>query len=94
MILNLSQPYGVSVNDSISKSHFDGWCFTLKFPSIYDIIQDILETEDPVIFKINVARAFRNLRVDPADAIKFGMAVLTSILVSRSAGHMAARHSR
>ena len=73
VILNLSYPYGASVNDSISKSHFDGRRFTLKFPMIDDIVQDILDTEDPVIFKIDVARAFRNLRVDPVDAVKFGI---------------------
>ena len=73
VILNLSHPYGASVNDSVSKSHFDGRRFTLKFPSIDDIVQDILEIEDPVIFKIDVARAFHNLRIDPVDAVKFGI---------------------
>ena len=71
--LNLSHPYGASVNDRVSKSHFDGRRFTLKFPLIDDIIQDILETEYPFIFKVEVARAFRNLRINPADAIKFGI---------------------
>ena len=73
VILNLSYPYGASVNDCVSKSHFDGRRFTLKFPMIDDIIQDILDTDDPVIFKVDVARAFRNLHVDPVDAVKFGI---------------------
>ena len=73
VILNLSYPHGASVNDCISKSHFDGRCFTLKFPMIDDIVQDILDTDDPVIFKVDVARAFRNLRVDPVDTVKFGI---------------------
>ena len=73
VILNLSYPYGASVNDCVSKSHFDGRRFTPKFPMIDDIIQDILQTDDPVIFKVDVARAFRNLRVDPVDAVKFGI---------------------
>ena len=73
VILNLSYPHGASVNDSVSKSHFDGRRFTLKFPMIDDTVQDILDTDDPVIFKVDVARAFRNLRVDPVDAVKFGI---------------------
>ena len=73
VILNLSYSHGASVNYSISKSHFDSRRFTLKFPMIDDIVQDILYTDDPVIFKIDVARAFRNLRVDPVDAVKFGI---------------------
>ena len=75
VILNLSYPYGASVNDSVSKSHFDGRRFTLKFPLIVDIVQDIHETEDPVIFKVDVVRAFRNLRVNPVDTIKFGLSL-------------------
>ena len=73
VILNLSYPYGASVNDCVSKSHFDGRRFTLKFPMIDDIVQDILDTDDPVIFKVDVARAFRYMRVDPVDTLKFGI---------------------
>ena len=90
VILNLSYPYGAFLNDGVSKSHFDGRRFTLKFPLIDDIVQDILETEDPVIFKVDVARAFQNLRVDPADTVKLGMSTL--ILTSRSAGCTAVLH--
>ena len=32
-----------------------------------------ISQRDPVIYKIYVARAFRNLRVDPVDATKFGI---------------------
>ena len=73
VILNLSHPYGASVNDQVSKLHFDKRKFTLRFPGIDDIVQKILETDDPLIYKIDVARAFRNLRVDPVDAVKFGI---------------------
>ena len=72
VILNLSHPYGGSVNDQVSKLHFDNRRFTLKFPSIDHIVDKILNTEDPLIYKIDVARAFRNLRVDPVD-LKFGI---------------------
>ena len=72
-ILNLSYPYGASVNDKVDKLHFDGWHFTLKFPSIDDVVEDILATDDPVFFKVDVARVFRNLLVDLGDTLKFGI---------------------
>ena len=45
----------------------------LNIPSVDDIVQDILAIDDPVIFKVDVARAFCNLRVDPVRAIKFSI---------------------
>ena len=73
VILNLSHPKGQSLNDHVDKLNFDGRPFTLKFPSVDDIVERILQITDPLIFKIDVARAFRNLRVDPVDALKFGL---------------------
>ena len=58
IILNLSHPYGFSVNDQVNKFKFDGRCFTLNFPSVDDIVQDIIDTDDHVIFKIDVVPAF------------------------------------
>ena len=69
----MSHVYGASVNDQVSKSCFDNRKFTLRFPGIDHIVQKILETDDPLMYKIDVARAFRNLRVDPVDAVKFGI---------------------
>ena len=58
----------------MAKNHFDGHEFTLRFPTIDDIVQTILSVEnDPVLYKIDVARAFRNLKVDPVDALKLGI---------------------
>ena len=74
IILDLSYPKGFALNDQVDRSRFDGDLFCLKFPSIDDIVREICShTDDVVISKIDVARAFRNLRVDPADAIKLGM---------------------
>ena len=73
VILNLSYPKGQSLNDHVDKLNFDGRPFTLTFPSVDDIVEHILQITDPLIFKIGVARAFRNLRVDPVDALKFGL---------------------
>ena len=58
IILDLSYPKGNSWNDHVIRKQFDN---------------SIRNTESfPVLFKVNVARAFRNLRVDPADGLKFG----------------------
>ena len=74
VILNLSHPHGNSVNSHVDKALFDGSPFTLKFPTVDDIASDIIEcTDDPVLFKVDVARAFRNLRVDPADSLQLGI---------------------
>ena len=74
VILNLSYPYECSVNSHVDKNSFDEYPFTLKFPTVDHIARDILEcTQDPVLFKVDIARAFRNLRVDPADSLKLGI---------------------
>ena len=44
VILNLSYPYGNSLNDKVNKSRFDGFQFILRFPSVDDIVAKILET--------------------------------------------------
>ena len=73
VILNLSKPYGASLNVSVDKLHFDDRCFILKFPSIDDIIQDIHANNDSVIVKADKGRDFQNLHVNPVNAIKFGI---------------------
>ena len=74
IILNLSYPQGRSVNGQVDRDLFDGSKFALKLPTIDNIVSAIKEVgQEAVIAKIDVARAFRNLRVDPADALKFGI---------------------
>ena len=72
--MNLSYPYGQAVNDHVDKDKFDSVDFSLKFPTIDNITQDIIDNKgDAVLFKVDVARAFCNLRVDLADALKLGL---------------------
>ena len=74
VILDLSYPRSHSVNSHVDKSKFDKGEFVLKFPNIDHITGDIVNCTDKcVLFKIDVARAFRNLRVDPADSLKLGI---------------------
>ena len=61
VIIDLSYPKGNAVNDFVDRQKFDGTEFTLRFPTIDDIADDI------------IARAFRNLHVDPADSLKSGI---------------------
>ena len=74
IILNLSYPHGKSVNDFVDRDSFNGSKFILKLPTIDDIVSELNELGNGALLaKIDVARAFRNLRVDPADALKFGI---------------------
>ena len=74
IILDLSYPRGNSPNDHVDRVKFDHSHFLLKFPTVDNIVHSIRNTQGfPLLFKVDVARAFRNLRVDPADGIKFGI---------------------
>ena len=75
IILNLSHPHGNSVNDSVPRDRFDGKHFTLRFPSVDTIVGKSCDLRDCdlVLYKIDVARAFRNIRVDAVDAVKLGI---------------------
>ena len=71
IILDLSFPHGQSLNDQVDKEQFDNSQFLLKFSSVDDIVDEICRHGNNVtIAMINMAQAFRNLRVDPADALK------------------------
>ena len=74
VILDLSYPKGCSLNDQVDRDLFDASAFRLKLPSVDDIVKEINKHGDDVtLAKIDVARAFHNLRVDPADAMKLGI---------------------
>ena len=74
VILDLSFPKGASVNDAVVRESFDGTTFRLKFPTVDDILDKVRAIGGRVMLsKIDVARAFRNLRVDPVDAFRFGI---------------------
>ena len=56
VILNLSHPRGASVNDNVTRPKFDG--APLRFPTIDNIVDEIRQWENPVIFKVDIARTF------------------------------------
>ena len=74
MIWDLLSPRGCFVNNFVDRSRFDATEFTLHFQTVDDISNNIIACKvDPVYFKVNVAQVFLNLRVDPANSLKFGV---------------------
>ena len=54
------------MNHHVNGKLFENSQFTLKFSTVDDIVQEVQDcTDDPYLMKIDVSRAFINLRVDP-----------------------------
>ena len=73
VILDLS--YGDnSVNKATSRDHFDNVQFQLKLPNL-DVLIPHLERlgSHARLFKVDISRAFRNVRIDPADSLHLGI---------------------
>ena len=61
------------MND-VTRNIFDNRPFTLRFPKINDIVQEVLSIpNDPMRCKIDIARTFCNIRANPVDAVKEGI---------------------
>ena len=76
-IMDLSWPKGASVNNGVAKDTYLSTHYELKFPSV-DLITNSLRNLGPSaqMFKIEISRAFRHIKVDPGDidllGLKFG----------------------
>ena len=74
IIVNISFPYGSSVNDNISNNEYDGVDFQLHYPTVDDIMKSVQNLgSEALLLKIDVSRAFRNLRVDPFEYDALGL---------------------
>ena len=74
IFVNLSSPYGASVNDCIKNDVYDNVPFKLKYPSVQYIVDEINHSNSDVLLsKIDISTAFRNLRVDPHDFDLLGL---------------------
>ena len=74
VIINLSYPYDASVNDNISAVNYDGIEFELKYLSVDNIVDAITTLNSNALpSKIDISRAFLNLRVDPHDFDLLGL---------------------
>ena len=52
----------------MTRNFFDDKSFILRFPTIDDIVDKIRQTGGTVMLsKVDIARAFRNLRLDPVE---------------------------
>ena len=67
-IIDLSWPKGLSVNEVFSSSLYLDTHFELKYPFI-DLMVSRLNALGPAakIFKIDISRAFKHVRIDPGD---------------------------
>lgn len=73
IIVDLSYPPGQSVNDKVTED-YDGVPFKLSYPSIDSIARRIVSLGDKaMLFKIDLSRAFRNMRIDPRDVHHLGL---------------------
>ena len=74
VILDLTFPIGQSVNDGVSKDKYLDTYFELNYPSV-DTIVNSLKSMGPntLIYKIDISRAFRHIRIDPGDLDLLGL---------------------
>ena len=73
-IVDLSWPRGCSVNDGVYKNKYLDSYYYLSYPSIDNIV-DRLKKFGPgaLIYKVDISRAFRHLRIDPGDLDLLGL---------------------
>ena len=68
VIVDLSWPIGSSVNSCVPSNVYDDVPFILKYPTIDQVVERIkLVGPSALLYKVNLERAFRNLRIDPYD---------------------------
>ena len=73
-IIDLSWPHNASVNSGVSKFSYLNTCFTLTYPSIDTIVERIKQLGPAAkICKVDISRAFRQLRVEPRDIDLLGL---------------------
>ena len=73
-IVDLSWPKGQSVNSGIAKDMYLCTKFLLNCPSVDNIIGRLIQLgPGSMLFKIDISRAFRQLKVDPGDIDLLGL---------------------
>ena len=73
IILDLSFPEGNSVNDGIDKTKYLGEDIILKFPTVDKLAQIMVSLgKGCLLFKRDLKRYYRQIFVDPVDAVKLG----------------------
>ena len=73
-IMDLSWPRGASVNNAIHKFRYLNTYFSLSYPSIDNIVNKVKALgPGSLLFKVDISRAFRHLRIDPGDIDLLGI---------------------
>ena len=73
-IMDLSFPKGLSVNDGVLNNMYLGTKFSMHYPSVDSIIRTLNEIGPSAhIFKVDISRAFRHIRIDPGDIDLLGL---------------------
>ena len=72
VIVDLSFGKGDAVNQVTCKSAYEGSDFNLQLPTLDHVLDQVLQLREPRLIKVDVSRAFRNVPIDPRDAIKCG----------------------
>ena len=73
-IVNLSWPKNASVNGAVEKNVYLGSHFVLKYPSLDDITRELRKLgPGALIYKVDISRAFRHIRIDPGDIDLLGI---------------------
>ena len=74
VIVDLSWPKLASVNHNIATDVYMGVPFKLKFPTVDDIVDRIVLLNGKcLLYKVDIRRAFRILKLDPRDIINTGL---------------------
>ena len=68
VIIDLSWPHGASVNQYTKANEYLGTAFKLNYPSVDTFVERLVSLGRGChMLKIDLSRAFRQLKVDPAD---------------------------
>ena len=74
VIIDLSFPAGESVNAGVDPEQYLGSKFLLTLPTIDTITSKLVKLgKGALIFKIDISRAFRHVKIDPADYKYLGL---------------------
>ena len=74
VIVDLSWPLDASINSAVAADSYMGTPFSLKFPTVDDIAERIVSLQgNCVLYKVDLQRAFRQLKLDPKDIINTGL---------------------
>ena len=74
VIIDLSWPHGFFVNDGIDKNSYLRTDFSFTFPSVDNITSELTRLGTAAhLYKIDVSRAFRHVKLDPSDYDLLGL---------------------